>query len=43
MRNSLGKDEGGSGVELDRKAYEESVAYWQGHAAISPGTEPEGE
>lgn len=28
MRNSLGRSEGGSGVALDRAAYEKSVAYW---------------
>ena len=43
MRNSLGKNEGGSGVDLDRAAYEESVAYWQTHAAIAPGDTPDGE
>ena len=43
MRNSLGKGEGGSGVPLDRAAYEQSVAYWQSHAAIAPGEAPEGE
>lgn len=43
MRNSLGKDEGGSGVPLDRRTYEESVAYWQDHAAITPSAEPDGE
>ena len=34
LRNALGKDEGGSGVPLDRTKYEESVAYWQDHAVV---------
>lgn len=34
MRNSLGKEEGGSGVPIDRKKYEEAVAYWDAHGAI---------
>jgi len=34
MRNALGKDQGGSGVELVREAYMESCEYWQGHANI---------
>lgn len=32
MRNALGVEEGGSGVPLDRVAYEKSVAYWSHHA-----------
>lgn len=32
LRNALGVDEGGSGVALDRAAYERSVAFWQAHA-----------
>lgn len=32
MRNALGVDEGGSGVELDRAAYQRSVAFWSAHA-----------
>ena len=32
MRNSLGVDEGGSGVALDREAYLRSVEYWRTHA-----------
>lgn len=43
MRNALGREEGGSGVGLNRQAYEESVAYWQNHAAIVAGEEPSGE
>lgn len=34
MRNALGKEEGGSGVPLDRKKYLASVAYWEKHASI---------
>jgi len=34
MRNALGKDQGGSGVELVREAYMESCEYWQDHANI---------
>lgn len=32
MRNALGVDEGGSGVMLDRAAYQRSVEYWDRHA-----------
>lgn len=32
MRNALGVDEGGSGVALDRAAYQRSVAFWERHA-----------
>lgn len=34
MRNALGKEEGGSGVGLDREKYNESVAYWRDHASV---------
>lgn len=34
MRNALGKEEGGSGVPLDRKQYQASVDYWKTHAII---------
>lgn len=34
MRNALGVREGGSGVPIDRKKYEESVAYWEKHAPL---------
>ncbi|KDO31864.1 hypothetical protein SPRG_03784 [Saprolegnia parasitica CBS 223.65] len=34
LRNALGKEEGGSGVPLDRDAYRASVAYWSQHATI---------
>lgn len=29
MRNALGANEGGSGVPLDKAAYDASVEYWQ--------------
>lgn len=34
MRNALGKDQGGSGVELVREAYMEAVDYWKDHANV---------
>eukprot|EP00817_Percolomonadidae_sp_ATCC50343_P004426 CAMPEP_0117426418 /NCGR_PEP_ID=MMETSP0758-20121206/6544_1 /TAXON_ID=63605 /ORGANISM="Percolomonas cosmopolitus, Strain AE-1 (ATCC 50343)" /LENGTH=69 /DNA_ID=CAMNT_0005211591 /DNA_START=398 /DNA_END=607 /DNA_ORIENTATION=- len=34
MRNALGKEEGGSGVKLDPKKYQESVDYWSTRAII---------
>jgi hypothetical protein len=34
MRNSLGKDQGGSGVELVREKYMESVAFWSKFATL---------
>ncbi|ELR17559.1 flagellar associated protein [Acanthamoeba castellanii str. Neff] len=34
MRNSLGREEGGSGAPLDREAYLKAVAYWDTHAAV---------
>ena len=34
MRNALGKDQGGSGVPLDREAYMRSVAFWSTHATV---------
>ena len=43
MRNSLGPDEGGSGVPLDRQKYEKSAAYWSERAAILSGSKPSGE
>ena len=35
LRNALGKEEGGSGVPLDREKYLQSVAYWKNHASIA--------
>ena len=34
LRNALGKEEGGSGVPLNRQKYMESVEYWSKHAII---------
>ncbi len=34
MRNALGKEEGGSGVSIDREKYEAASTYWDTHAAI---------
>jgi hypothetical protein len=34
MRNALGKEEGGSGVPLNRERYSESVKYWQSRAIV---------
>ena len=34
MRNALGKEEGGSGIPLDRTAYLKSVEFWKDHALI---------
>ena len=34
LRNALGKEEGGSGVPLDRTKYLEAVAYWKDHITV---------
>tara|TARA_R100000152_G_C6751441_1_gene175097 strand:- start:742 stop:1311 length:570 start_codon:yes stop_codon:yes gene_type:complete len=34
MRNALGKDEGGSGVTLDKDAYARAVEFWSNHATV---------
>mmetsp|Transcript_16788 Transcript_16788/g.38462 ORF Transcript_16788/g.38462 Transcript_16788/m.38462 type:complete len:210 (+) Transcript_16788:219-848(+) len=34
MRNALGKDQGGSGVDLDRESYMEAYNYWKDHANV---------
>jgi hypothetical protein len=34
LRNALGKEQGGSGVELNREAYMMSVNYWKDHATV---------
>lgn len=34
VRNALGKDEGGSGVPLDREAYMRAVEYWGKYAVV---------
>jgi hypothetical protein len=36
MRNALGVEEGGSGVALDRAAYQRSVAFWEANANWRP-------
>lgn len=35
MRNALGKDEGGSGVPLDKGAYMAAYDYWKDHATVA--------
>lgn len=35
MRNSIGKEQGGSGVPLKRDAYMESVQFWKDNVVIS--------
>ena len=34
LRNALGKEEGGSGVPLDREEYQKSVDFWSSHAPV---------
>lgn len=34
MRNALGKEEGGSGVALDKEKYIQSVEYWKNHVTV---------
>ncbi|GKY95685.1 hypothetical protein MPSEU_000529500 [Mayamaea pseudoterrestris] len=35
MRNALGKEEGGSGIPIDRAQYMQAVDYWNCHAVVS--------
>eukprot|EP00808_Paulinella_micropora_P031275 g48626.t1 len=35
LRNALGKDQGGSGVALDREKYQASVDYWSKHGSMT--------
>jgi hypothetical protein len=35
MRNALGKEEGGSGVPIDREKYMEAYQYWKDHATVA--------
>jgi hypothetical protein len=35
MRNALGKEEGGSGIPIDREKYMEAVNYWNKHATVA--------
>ena len=34
MRNALGRDQGGSGVDLDVQKYRDSVAFWSKYVSI---------
>lgn len=34
MRNALGKEEGGSGIPLDREKYLQSVSFWEKHVIL---------
>ena len=34
MRNALGKEEGGSGVPLEREKYRASVDFWRERAPV---------
>ena len=34
LRNALGRDEGGSGVPIDRAAYDRAAAFWDRHASL---------
>ena len=43
MRNALGREEGGSGVPIDREAYAKAVAYWEAHAPIVAGDTASGD
>lgn len=43
MRNALGGEHGGSGVPLDRAAYNASVGYWRDRAVVLWGEQPAGE
>jgi hypothetical protein len=43
LRNALGREEGGSGVPLNKAEYEKSVAYWETHATLVAGNKPNGE
>jgi len=35
LRNALGKEEGGSGIPIDREAYMAAYNYWKDNASIS--------
>lgn len=43
MRNALGRDEGGSGVPVDREKYDASVEYHTHHAPLVAADSPNGE
>jgi hypothetical protein len=34
FRNALGREEGGSGVPLDKAKYNEAVEYWEKNASL---------
>lgn len=34
MRNSLGKEYGGSGVPMDFEKYKQAVAFWEKHSVL---------
>jgi hypothetical protein len=40
LRNALGPSEGGSGVSIDRAAYEKAAAFWDTHAAVKKRAAP---
>ena len=42
MRNALGRDEGGSGVPIDREKYRQSVEYHKTHAPLVAAESPNG-
>jgi len=35
MRNALGKEEGGSGIPIDRNSYMAAYEYWDKHAVVT--------
>mmetsp|Transcript_14211 Transcript_14211/g.14385 ORF Transcript_14211/g.14385 Transcript_14211/m.14385 type:complete len:99 (+) Transcript_14211:341-637(+) len=35
MRNALGKEEGSSGIPLDRDSYMKAYKYWDNHAVVT--------
>lgn len=43
MRNALGREEGGSGVPIDREKYDASVKYHSSHAPLVATESPNGE
>jgi len=43
LRNALGREEGGSGVPIDRVAYAKAVAYWADHAPVVAAETPSGD
>ena len=34
LRNALGKEQGGSGISLDKEKYNQSVDFWKQHAEL---------